>query len=153
MTSSSVLVRLTASVPGLGRTGSVAKVSFGYARNYLLPRRLAMLATGKRAMSELQRQQDHRVVVGANDHTLVRSIATSLGGRAVMLTAAANDDGRLFGAISANDVASALETDPIFRMEPIKQVGEHAATLDFGHDITANVTVVVKQPTVPTSRR
>lgn len=152
MTTSTVLVRLTQSVPGLGSAGSLAEVSFGYARNYLLPRQLAAVMTGKRSAQRLVAQRERRITAPLNDHADVRAVAAALDGRTVTVSAPANDEGRLFASVAADMVAGALETDPIFRMDPLKQTGEHQATLDFGHDITATVTVIVRPTPVGRTR-
>ena len=142
MTQSSVLVRLKQPVPSLGSSGQVARVQFGYARNFLIPRGLAELATGRAAAGQLAHQPSSPITV--NDHDDVRTVAASLNGQTVTIDRAANADGTLFASLHAEDVATALKTDPIFRMQPIKQTGEHQITLDFGHDIVAAVSVKVR---------
>lgn len=151
MTAQTVPIRLTRSVPGLGGEGEVRRVAFGYARNFLLPRGLATIISGAQAETLIARQRMVKASV-AHERQAVIEIAAALDGRSVELSAPANSDGRLFGAIQADDVAAALDTDPIFRMEPLKQAGEHQTTLDFGHDILAHVTVVVRAEAAPRRR-
>lgn len=151
MTQATVVVRLNKAVPGLGHAGQVAQVRFGYARNYLLPRGLAELATGRQAAAQLGTQQ-RMTPSSVNEHNGVKAIAAALVGQTATLTAAANEDGTLFAGIQATDIAEALRTDPVFRIEPIKHTGQHQVTLDFGHDITAVVTVTVKPTRQPKAK-
>ena len=144
MSNHTVTIRLKQAVPRLGQIGQLARVNFGYARNFLLPRGVAELVSGRRAAVQLARQrQIQPTIAPTSHHQAVQTIADALAGQTVTLSAAANADGKLFASIQADDVATALKTDPIFRMEPIKQVGEYEATLDFGHDIMATVTVIM----------
>lgn len=143
MTPSSVRVRLKQDVKGLGRAGQLAEVNFGYARNFLISQGLAEIVVGRRTAEQLSKQRTQQAIKPA-DHSPVQMIADSLAGRSITITAAANSDGKLFAGIQADQIAKALETDPLFRMEPIKHTGTHQVVLDFGHDIIATVSATVK---------
>jgi large subunit ribosomal protein L9 len=144
-------VRLLQSVGSLGRVGDVRTVRFGFARNYLVPLGFALPVSDRRAARALARQARQPALPA--ERGAVVTIAETLNGRSVTLIAPANADGTLFGALHAEEIAGALDTDPIFRMEPIKHTGEHVVTLDFGHDITATATVTVRPAAAERSRR
>ncbi len=143
MAAKSVAVRLTQSVTGLGRAGAVVNVSFAYARNFLLPRGAAQIVsagTASRAIGKLQTRE----TIAVSLRQSVATIAKELADKVVTLTAPANANGKLFASVSAEAVAKALGIDAIFRLDPIKSVGRHPVKLDFGHDISATITVVVQ---------
>lgn len=140
MASQTVTVRLTARVESLGNLGDVVTVPFGYARNFLLAKGLATVVSARTA-EKARTHQRRSAKPHATERNAVVTIAAELDGRSVTLTVPANADGRLFARIQADDVAMALGADPLFRMDPLKQIGEHTVTLDFGHDILATVSV------------
>ena len=151
MTTQTVNVRLKQHIPGLGNAGDVRRVKFGYARNFLVAKDLATII-GEQAASKVINQQQNRVSSQASERKAVMDIAKALDGQTATLTVPANSDGRLFASVQADDVAAALDTDPIFRMDPIKSTGTHTVTLDFGHDIVSNITVTLRS-TMSNSRR
>ncbi len=150
MTQHLVPVRLRQAVAGLGQAGDVKLVKFGYARNFLVARGLGVLVSDGVASTALE-QQAKRTKPSSERHEIV-SVASALTGRTATIIAPANADGTLFASVQADDVAAALETDPLFRMEPLKHTGEHVVILDFGHDITASITVTIR-PQANQSRR
>ena len=152
MTTQTVTVRLKQQVSGLGNAGEVHRVSFGYARNFLLRNGLASII-GERSAEKVIATQQKRANAHVNEHKAVMEIAQSLDGRAVTISAPGNVDGKLFASIQADDVAAALDTDPIFRMEPLKLTGIHTVTLDFGHDIVSSVTVTLRSSSTASGRR
>ena len=142
-------VILREDVEKLGKAGEVVKVADGYGRNYLIPRKLAVLAD-VRNMKALE--HDRRVIeTRANK---ARKSAEATAGRlaAVSLTlpAKAGEEGRLFGAVTSRDIAEALEKSgvPVDRKtvqlpEPIKQVGDYKVKVRVGADVVPEVSVRV----------
>jgi large subunit ribosomal protein L9 len=134
---------------GVGAKGALVHVKAGYARNYLLPRRLAIPAGDKAAnlFQELQRQrkyQEDRLVAQA------RQLAAKLEGVEVNLPAQANEEDTLFGSVTNADVAEALaraghEVDKhqIELEEHIKQLGRYEVPVRFYGGVTATVKVWV----------
>jgi large subunit ribosomal protein L9 len=140
-------------VDELGEKGAVVDVSKGYLRNFLIPRRLAAPAT-KGAVEEIRRRQEaaeraaREYVEKANDN------AALLNKTVLTITQQAGADGRLFGSVTAADIASAikdarglkLDKRNVHLPEPIKNVGTHMVVVDVLEDVTATVkTIVVAQ--------
>jgi large subunit ribosomal protein L9 len=146
-------VILLEDLEGLGARGATVNVKPGYARNYLLPRRLAINAGTKAGnlYQELSRQKDHQ---RERELTAARAEAAKLEGFEINLPAQANEEDTLFGSITAADVAEALAAagHPIEKRriempeEHIKQLGRYDVTVRFMSDVTANVRLwVVRQ--------
>ena len=143
---------LVEDVTGVGQKGAVVNVKPGYARNYLLPRKLAIAATGNAGnlFKELERQrlmqEDKRLVVA-------REVARKLNGTEVNIPAAANDEDTLFGSVTESDIAEALakaghrvEKSQVQLPEHIKQLGMYDLTVRVYGDVTAAVKVWVVRP-------
>ncbi len=136
-------------VPSLGRAGQVVRVKPGYARNFLLPQGLAFEATEgnkKRIVAET-RARDIRVAAERAD---AESVAAQLRGVVLVFTAKAGEDGRLFGSITAGDIAEQLagrgiEVDrrKIELEHALKQVGPHVVRIRLPHDVHAEIQVDV----------
>jgi len=137
---------------GVGAKGAIINVKPGFARNYLLPRRLAIPAGNNagKLFHELQRQrgvqEDHRVGVA-------REVAARLQGAEVNIPAAANEEDTLFGSVTESDVAAALsraghalDKDQVELPEHIKQLGKYDVTVRIYGDVTATVKVWVVRP-------
>ncbi|MHC4173665.1 MAG: 50S ribosomal protein L9 [Planctomycetota bacterium] len=130
-------VLLCEDVKKLGWLGDVVEVNDGYARNYLLPQGIAKIATGRaeQRIQESKRQED---------------AAKTVEGAEAVVAAKANEQGVLFGSVTAQQIAANLReqgfevADEIVQLpEHIKQVGTHTVTLKFADDLTASVNVVV----------
>ena len=142
-------VILMSDVPALGQRGETREVANGYARNCLLPRKLAVEATAAnlKNVEHLKRQrakEEHRALEAAKA-TAARIEALSLA-----VTARASEDGRLYGSVSAQDVVEFLERNeiPVEKRrvgleEPIKAVGEYKVPIRLHGDLTATLTVSV----------
>lgn len=142
-------VILLENLEGLGARGARVHVKPGYARNYLLPRKLAIEAGGRAAnlYQELARQkqiQEDRLVAQAREQ------AAKLDGVEVNITASANEEDTLFGSVTASDVADALDKagHPVDKRqialdEHIKQLGRYDVPVRFFGGVTATVKVWV----------
>jgi large subunit ribosomal protein L9 len=143
-------VILREDVPGLGIIGDIVKVKPGYARNFLLPRGLAVVADHRNL-----RQLDHHKRVIALKKSRERGshedFARRLSEVVIEIEARAGKGGKLFGSVTNMDVHKLLgergfELDRrrIELREPIKEVGEYAVSVRVGQDITAKINVAVK---------
>ena len=145
-------VLLLKNVDQLGRAGDVKRVSDGYARNYLIPRGLATLATpGSVKQAELHRESAaHRQ---AKEVSEAQALAQALDGMTVTFQARAGELDRLYGSITNVMIAEALsekaglEVDrrKIELEEPLKELGTHAVTIHLAPGAEAKVTVVVER--------
>lgn len=143
-------VILVRDVPSLGRAGTLVEVREGYARNYLLPRGLAVEAT-EGAVRALQGQQEAASRRAERERERARRLAQSLEQVSVVVRARAGEGGRLFGAVTAEAIASALRQQgfeltrkQIELSEPIKAVGTHAVRVHLGHGEHVTVRVRVE---------
>ncbi len=142
-------VILLEELKGLGARGALVNVKPGYARNYLLPQKLAIMAGDKAAnlYKELERQKklhDDKRIVQA------RAEAARLDGAEVNIPAQANEEDTLFGSITASDVADALakaghvvDRRAIELEDHIKQLGRYEVPVRFFGGVTATVKVWV----------
>jgi len=142
-------VILREDIDKLGARGQVVKVASGYARNYLLPKRLAVTATGaNKKIVEQERQAHLRKEVKL--HSEAQDLAKLLTGVSVTIVQKAGENDQLFGSVTAKDVADALaaknftiDRRKIQLDDPIKQLGEFKVPIKVHKDVTAEVTVVV----------
>jgi large subunit ribosomal protein L9 len=142
-------VILMTDVPALGHRGETRDVANGYARNFLLPRKLAVPATpaNLKNVEHLKRQrakEDHRALEAA------KAAAERIEALTLAVTARASDDGRLYGSVSQQDVVEfldrhklAVEKRRVLLEEPIKALGEYKVPVRLHGDVTAALTVSV----------
>jgi large subunit ribosomal protein L9 len=143
-------VILREDVPNLGSVGDIVKVKPGFARNYLLPRGLALVAD-KRNIHVLEHQK--RVVADKRerDRKRAQGAAERLSNLRLTIKARAGEEGKLFGSVTNLDIERALaaqgfsvERRRIRLEEPIKSIGEHTVPIHLGVGIDAKVTVIVE---------
>lgn len=142
-------VILREDVQHLGSIGDLVKVKPGYARNFLLPRGLAVIAD-KRNTGELEHQR--RIVADKRERVLraAQTLAQKLASLRVIVRARAGEEGKLFGSVTNLDVEKALadqgvaiERRRIRLDDPIKTLGEHRVGVQLGVGVVAEVTVSV----------
>ena len=150
---STVQVVLKENVDHLGTIGEVVRVRRGYARNYLLPRGLAAVASRGNV-----RQIEHEKAVQARRVAKLRkdqeSIVTELSEVTLMIAKEAGEDGRLFGSVTSADVLKGLEAKGaavgidkkklIMPPQPIKEVGSYEVGVKLPYGLTATIKVEVK---------
>ncbi|HEX9015139.1 MAG TPA: 50S ribosomal protein L9 [Chloroflexota bacterium] len=144
-------VVLTQEVKGLGQAGQVKEVADGYARNYLLPKGLATIATSGAIKEVEQKQVAERKRQDKLDQEM-RSFGSKLDGTTVTLRSKVGEGGKLYGSITTSDVAEALERQAgesvdkrkIEIEEPIRHVGEYKIPVRLSRNVTANINLVVQ---------
>lgn len=145
----SVQVILSEDVPNLGDAGELVAVKPGFARNYLLPRGLAVAATeaSKKQLAHQQRVIAEKV---ARARKLLEGEKARFEGQVVEITAQVGEEGKLFGSVTAVMIAEqlterGLEVDrrKIALADPIKEVGEHPVVIKLHREIQATITVKV----------
>jgi large subunit ribosomal protein L9 len=143
-------VILKQDVEKIGRRGDVVEVSRGYVRNFLVPRGLAEVATPtkleevRRQMAEAE-ERDRRIAERASE------VAETLNKSVITIEARTGEDERLFGSITAANIASAIERARDVHLdrrrikldEPIKSLGTHQVPVEVHGDIEASVKVIV----------
>lgn len=144
-------VILLADVKGTGKKDQIVNVSDGYARNYLFPRKLAVEATSSQmnAVKRAKAAEDHRESLRRKE---AQETAERLRGKAIKLSARAGEKGRLYGSITGQEVAEALESQHGIKVdkrkidisEAIRAVGEYNANVWLYAGITAPMRVIIQ---------
>lgn len=143
-------VILRTDVDDLGKRGDILDVADGFARNYLVPKGMAMKAS-EGAESQAKAMRRARDLRDAQDRAAAEEVATTLVSKVVTVQARAGSEGRLFGSVTAADVANAVETQTgveidrkQFRLdEPLKSLGTHVVSVKLHSDVEFPITVEV----------
>jgi large subunit ribosomal protein L9 len=136
-------------VENLGQRGDVVKVASGYARNYLLPRKLALTVTdGNR--KQIERERKVADMREAEERQGAESVAARLAGVEIVIARRVGGTDALYGSVTSADIAESLaakgfeiERRRIQLADPIKQLGEFQVPVRLHREVTANVKVVV----------
>jgi large subunit ribosomal protein L9 len=145
-------VLLNESLKNVGRAGEIKEVKDGYARNYLIPRGLATMATGGTVkQAEVRRQAEERRE--AKNVSANQSLGNKIAAATVTLRARVGENDRLYGAITATDIATALTAEVgqeidrrrVELEDPIRRLGEYKVPVRLARDIVPEVTVVVEK--------
>jgi large subunit ribosomal protein L9 len=143
---------LTKDVKGQGKKDQVIEVSDGYARNFLIPRGLAVPADAK-SMNEIKNREASRVHKIETEKAAAMEIAAKLSTVSVKITGQAGTDGRLYGSVTAKDVAEALEKQHGISVdkrkmtfsEPIKAFGTYNTEVKLYTDVVGKIKIVVSE--------
>jgi len=145
-----VKIVLRSDVDRLGKRGDVLDVADGYARNFLVPRGLAMPAT-KGAAEQASSMRRARDVRDARDREAAEDVARQLVPKVIRITARAGAGGKLFGSVTTQDIADAVVSQAGIELdrrrlhldEPIKDLGTHRVTAKLHSEVEFPVTVEV----------
>lgn len=146
-----VKVVLLADIKGVGKKGEIVEVARGYADNYLLPRKLAQIATDA-VIKSLKDKQEAEKRKLEKEKQKAAETAARLKNVKLVLKRKAGESGRLFGSITAREIAEAIKKstgDNVDRKSivipgPIKNVGEFKVDIELGFGIKSEITVVVE---------
>ena len=141
---------LTEDVKGTGKKGEVLNVSEGYARNFLFPKNMAVEANEKN-LGEIEKQKAEYNKKKAAELEEARLLKHQLDKVVLPLTVKAGEGGRLFGAITAKDIADALQENKGISVDkrkielkaPIKNLGEHSVAIKLHQEVTAVMQVII----------
>jgi len=143
-------VILLEKVANLGNLGDVVKVKDGYARNFLIPTRLARRAT-ESAIKEFETKRAELEKAAADKLSAAQAVGEKLAGKVIRITQKAGVDGRLFGSVTNADIAEALVKNGFTVAKaqvrlphgPLKTVGEHTVAVAAHTDVVVDITVQV----------
>lgn len=139
-------------VKGQGKKGEIKEVSDGYARNYLLPRNLATAATADN-LNAIKLKEKARSAQLAKEKALAEENAKKLEGIVVQIAAKAGQGGRLFGAVTSQEISDKLreqhgieiEKNKIVQTEAIKHFGHFEVKAKLGYEISGTISVLVTE--------
>jgi len=145
-------VILTQDVKGQGKRGQLVEVSDGYARNFLLPKGLAQIATAD-SINTMKMNDKAKAEQIAREKAKALEIAEKLKELTVIVKAKGGGAGRLFGAVTSEEISKALKAQTgieidrkkIVQDEPIKNVGTYHLKCKLGHEISGTMTVKVEE--------
>ena len=145
-------VMLIKDVENVGQAGDVKEVADGYGRNYLIPRRLAVIA-GKGAEAEARRLREAVVRREAKDRDEAKELAELIDNKTVVVRLRVGAEDKVFGAITNDDIATALRLQhqvdvdrrKIDLKDPLKQLGEHQVPLRLHRDVDAHINLIITQ--------
>ena len=145
-------VILLQDVKGKGKKGQMLEVSDGYARNFMLPRKLAMEATPD-AINTMRRNDKAAADKAARERAEAMETAKKLKELTLVVTARGGGAGRLFGSVTNQEIADALKAKTgialdkrkIVISDPIKNVGTYTVTCKLGYEISAPLTVKIEE--------
>ena len=136
-------------VDNLGRRGDIVKVAAGYARNYLLPRKLALLATDGNK-KHISRERIKFDVLEAEERKVAEAVAERMAGVAIVIARKVGETAVLYGSVTTGDIAEALaakgfdiDKRKLHLADPIKKIGEFDVPLKLHREVTATVKVSV----------
>ena len=137
-------------VRALGKKGQIVKVNDGYARNFILPKKLGVEATSKN-LNDLKLQKANEAKLAAEQLAAAKELAAKIEAGSVSLSMKAGESGKAFGSVSSKEIAAAatqqlgLEIDKkkLVLPEPLKTFGTHQVPLKLHKDVTAKLTVKI----------
>ena len=145
-------VILMQDVKGKGKKGQMIEVSDGYARNYMLPRKIAVEATAD-AVNTMRMNDKAAAEKAAKERAEAMEISKKLRDMTLVVTAKGGGAGTLFGSVTNAEIADALakkagiklDKRKIVISDPIKNVGTYTVTCKLGYEITAPLTVKIEE--------
>jgi large subunit ribosomal protein L9 len=145
-------VMLIKDIQNVGVAGDVKEVADGYGRNYLIPRRMAVLA-GRGAEAEARRLREATAKREAKERDVAQELADLIDNKTVVVRLKVGSEDKVFGAITNEDIATALRLQhqvdvdrrKIDTKDPLKQLGEHKIPLRLHRDVTAHINLIITQ--------
>lgn len=145
-------VILLENVKSLGKKGEIVTVNDGYARNFILPKKLGVEATGKN-LNDLKLQKNNEKKVAQENLDAAKELAAQLAAGKVELAIKVGEGGRTFGSVSSKEIVAAvkeqmkldIDKKKIQLKEAIKSLGTHVVTVKLHPEVSAELKVVVKE--------
>ena len=141
---------LNSDIKSLGRKGDVVDVAKGYARNYLLPKKLAVVANSSN-LKFAEALREKREIQAVANNELAESIKTALADAKIVISQNTTDEGTLYAAVSNEQIVDAIETFSGFRLEAeqidvenqVKEIGLHSISIVLGPDAKFETTLEI----------
>jgi large subunit ribosomal protein L9 len=142
-------VLLLKDVYKLGRAGDIKKVADGYGRNFLLPQKMAVLATPG-ALKQIEKIRSQAEIRRTEQNSELKDLSNQINGLTLVFSAKAGETGKLYGSITTQDVATAIQEKTRFEvkkqqidLQPIRNLGEFTAHIRLTMDLVPEVKVIV----------
>jgi large subunit ribosomal protein L9 len=142
-------VLLLKDVYKLGRAGDIKKVADGYGRNFLLPQKMAVLATPG-ALKQIEKIRSQAEIRRTEQNSELKGLSNQINGLTLVFSAKAGETGKLYGSITTQDVATAIQEKTRFEvkkqqidMQPIRNLGEFTAHVRLTMDLVPEVKVII----------
>lgn len=143
-------VVLLEDVKTLGKKGQIVKVNDGYARNFILPKKLGIEATAKN-LNDLKLKKANEARLTAEQLEAAKELAAKLSEASITLSIRAGEGGRAFGSVSGKEIAAAIQSQlgididkkKLVLPDPLKTFGSHEVPVKLHKDVTAKLTVKV----------
>src|SRR5574339_1225558 len=142
-------VMLVKDVYKLGRAGDIKKVADGYGRNFLIPQGLAVLATAG-ALKQVEKIRSQAEIRRTEQNSELKDLAAQINGLTLVFDAKAGETGKLYGSITTQDVATAIQEKVRYEvkkqqidMQPIRALGETSAHVRLTMDLVPEVKIIV----------
>ncbi|MBU1289996.1 50S ribosomal protein L9 [Patescibacteria group bacterium] len=136
-------------VEKLGKKNEIKEVADGYARNFLIPNKMAVLAT-KSEVAKVEEQNRIKAQKAEEELARFQEVASQLDGVELEIVSKADDEGKLFGAVGAADIAEKLkeqgleiDKSQIKTKKPLKEVGEYEITIELPHNLEVKIKAIV----------
>ena len=137
-------------VKALGKKGQIVKVNDGYARNFILPKKLGVEATSKN-LNDLKLQKANEAKLAAEQLAAAKELAAKIEAGSVSLSMKAGESGKALGSVSSKEIAAAateqlgldIDKKKLVLPEPLKTFGTHQVPLKLHKDVTAKLTVKI----------
>lgn len=137
-------------VKALGKKGQIVKVSEGYARNFILPKKLGVEATPKN-LNDLKLQKANADRIAAEQLAAAKALAEKIGNSSITLSIKAGDNGKAFGSVSSKEIGKAIQNQLALEIdkkklvlpEPLKTFGTHEVPIKLHREVTAKLAVKV----------
>ncbi len=145
-------VILLKDVPNIGQAGEVKEVAVGYGRNYLIPKKLAVLATPA-ALKEFEQERRAEISRQLRSDVELAEFARTLEGLSITIKARAGSEGRLYGSITSADIAQELRRITGYEIdkrkieleEPLRKLGSHRVAVRLSKDRRPSVEVIIEE--------
>ena len=137
-------------VKALGKKGQIVKVNDGYARNFILPKKLGIEATSKN-LNDLKLQKANADKIAAEQLQAAKDLAADLAEKSITLSIKAGEGGKAFGSVSSKEITKAIQDQlgmeidkkKLVLPEPLKTFGTHEVPIKLHKDVTAKLAVKV----------